>query len=139
MKTSFLKIMTAALGLSLLAAPMAADAATYGYAHAGPHGASAGVVFRGGPGPGYHGGFNGPGYHGGFYGRGGYGPGYYGYHGYGGYYHPVYRPVAYGYARPVPVFYNGYFGFAPAGWSGYYYNGFWYHHRRWSGGVWIYF
>ncbi len=131
MKTSFLKIATAALGLSLLAAPLAADAATYGYVHAGPHGTSAGVVFRGGYGPGYHGGYYGY--------RGGYG--HYGYHGYGGgYYHPVaYRPVAYGYARPVPVFYNGYFGFAPGGWSGYYYNGFWYHHRRWSGGVWIYF
>jgi hypothetical protein len=45
------------------------------------------------------------------------------------------------YSRPVYTapYVNGYFGFAPGGFQGYYYNGGWYHHRRWSGGIWIYF
>jgi hypothetical protein len=49
------------------------------------------------------------------------------------------------YSRPVyrsayqPAYDNGYFGWAPGGFQGYYSNGGWYHHRRWSGGVWIYF
>jgi hypothetical protein len=43
--------------------------------------------------------------------------------------------------RPVyrGPFVNGYFGWAPGGFQGYYWNGNWYHHRRWNGGVWIYF
>jgi hypothetical protein len=50
-----------------------------------------------------------------------------------------------GYARPVyrsayqPAYVNGYFGWAPGGFQGYYSNGGWYHHRRWNGGVWLYF
>lgn len=45
-----------------------------------------------------------------------------------------------GYTQPVyqePV--DGYFGWSPDGFQGYYWNGNWYHHRRWNGGVWIYF
>jgi hypothetical protein len=46
-----------------------------------------------------------------------------------------------GYARPVyqQPYVDGYFGWAPGGFQGYYWNGGWYHNRRWSGGVWIYF
>jgi hypothetical protein len=45
-----------------------------------------------------------------------------------------------GYARPYRQPYvNGYFGFAPGGFQGYYWNGGWFHHRRWNGGVWLYF
>jgi hypothetical protein len=44
------------------------------------------------------------------------------------------------YSRPVYRTYdNGYYGAAPGGFQGYYWNGGWYHHRRWNGGVWIYF
>lgn len=48
------------------------------------------------------------------------------------------RPV---YTRPVYTapYVNGYFGWAPGGFQGFYYNGGWYQHRRWSGGIWIYF
>jgi hypothetical protein len=42
--------------------------------------------------------------------------------------------------RPAPVaYYDGYYGVAPGGFYGYYWHGGWYMHRRWSGGVWIYF
>jgi hypothetical protein len=34
---------------------------------------------------------------------------------------------------------NGYYGRAPGGYQGYYSNGNWYQHRRWNGGIWIYF
>jgi hypothetical protein len=51
-----------------------------------------------------------------------------------------------GYAQPAyqrpnyaQSYVNGYFGFAPGGFQGYFWNGGWYHHRRWNGGVWIYF
>jgi hypothetical protein len=51
-----------------------------------------------------------------------------------GYAAPVYqRPF---YRQP---YVNGYFGWAPGGFQGYYWNGFWYQHRRSNGGVWIYF
>jgi hypothetical protein len=44
------------------------------------------------------------------------------------------------YSRPVRQSYvDGYFGYAPGGFQGYYSNGGWYHHRRWNGGVWLYF
>jgi hypothetical protein len=47
-------------------------------------------------------------------------------------YHNVHRPV---YRR-----YNeGYYGWAPAGFNGYYHNGGWYRHRRQQAGIWIYF
>ncbi len=42
----------------------------------------------------------------------------------------AYAPVAY---------YNGYYGWCPFGYYGFYYNGGWFHHRRWSGGIYIYF
>lgn len=42
-----------------------------------------------------------------------------------------------GYSQPV--YSDGYYGWAPGGFQGYFWNGNWYHHRRWSGGVWIYF
>jgi hypothetical protein len=41
---------------------------------------------------------------------------------------PVYHPYA-----------NGYYGYGPSGFQGYYWNGGWYHHRRWHGGIWLYF
>jgi hypothetical protein len=46
-----------------------------------------------------------------------------------------------GYRRTVyqQPYVNGYFGWAPGGFQGYYSNGGWYQHRRWNGGVWIYF
>lgn len=34
---------------------------------------------------------------------------------------------------------NGYFGPAPGGFNGYFFNGGWYQHRRLTGGIWIYF
>lgn len=34
---------------------------------------------------------------------------------------------------------DGYYGRAPGGFQGYYSNGNWYQHRRWNGGIWIYF
>jgi hypothetical protein len=45
------------------------------------------------------------------------------------------------YSRPVyrQPYVNGYFGVSPDGFQGYYSNGGWYQHRRWNGGVWIYF
>jgi hypothetical protein len=45
------------------------------------------------------------------------------------------------YSRPVysQPYVEGYFGLAPGGFQGYYSNGGWYHHRRWNGGVWLYF
>jgi hypothetical protein len=51
----------------------------------------------------------------------------------GGYGRPVYRQ-----AYPQ-AYVNGYFGWAPGGFEGYFWNGGWYQQRRWSGGVWIYF
>lgn len=46
----------------------------------------------------------------------------------------------YYYGHPAGfVYYNGYYGWAPAGFYGYYWNGGWYQHRRWGNGVWIYF
>ncbi len=49
------------------------------------------------------------------------------------YYHP------YGWRPAGVAYYNGYYGWAPGGYYGYYWNGGWYHHRRWGSGVWIYF
>ena len=62
----------------------------------------------------------GNGWHGG-YARGyGYAPG------------PRYR------AYPGPYF-NGYYGYAPGGFYGYYWQGRWFAHHRWNGGIWLYF
>jgi hypothetical protein len=54
-----------------------------------------------------------------------------------GYYRPA-PPVAY-YPAPAPVYYEGYYGVAPGGYYGYYSHGRWFAHRRWNGGVWLYF
>jgi hypothetical protein len=138
----------AALGLTLLVAPLSASAQQWG-GHGGgsPHGS---------PAYGGHGGYGGwhgaPGYG---YGRpGGYGYGRYGAPGYGYPYRygwrrplPVYAgyraygyPAAYGYRPAYAYGYpNGWYGYTPLGFYGYYANGGWYHHRRWSGGIWIYF
>jgi len=117
-------VLAAVIGLSAIAFPAAASAAPY-YGH-GPVAAHAGYY--------PHGGY---GWHGGYYGRPGYvygRPVYYGRPGY------VYGRPAYYYGyRPGFVYYNGFFGYTPYGWSGYYWNGGWYHHRRFSGGIWIYF
>jgi len=40
---------------------------------------------------------------------------------------------------PAPVLYEGYYGWAPAGYYGYYSHGHWFAHRRWGNGFWIYF
>lgn len=40
---------------------------------------------------------------------------------------------------PRPVYYEGYYGWAPGGYYGYYSHGRWYAHRRWGNGFWIYF
>ncbi len=127
----FRNILIAGLGLGLLSAPLAASAAPTGYVRAGG-GYHAGAAWGG-----HYGGWHGApvygGYHPGYGYRAGYGyyrPGY-------GYYRPgfgYYRP--YGYAGYYP---NGWYGVAPYGWYGYYWIGGWYHSRRWSGGVWIYF
>jgi hypothetical protein len=126
-------VFISALGLTIVSAPLAAGAAPTGYVRtSGYHAAYGGY------------GHTGPGY-------GGYRPGY-------GYYRPgyAYRPgygyyrPAYGYYRPGYRYYrpgypygfayvNGWYGFTPLGWYGYYWNGGWYQHRRWSGGVWLYF
>ena len=66
--------------------------------------------------------------------RAGYGNGYHcGYaRGYGYASGPRYR------AYPAPYF-NGYYGVAPGGFYGYYWQGRWFAHRRWNGGIWLYF
>jgi hypothetical protein len=38
-----------------------------------------------------------------------------------------------------PRFVEGFYGFAPAGFYGYFHEGQWFHHRRWGNGFWIYF
>lgn len=99
MKSSIAKVVVAALGLSLAAAPLAASAQSVGI----------GVNVRG-PGYAVHVGVPPPRYG-----------------------HP------YGWHPGPTVFYDGYYGLAPAGFYGYYWHGGWYHHRRWANGIWIYF
>jgi hypothetical protein len=42
--------------------------------------------------------------------------------------------------RPVyHRYHEGYYGYAPGGFNGYYHNGGWYRHRRPQAGIWIYF
>jgi hypothetical protein len=48
-------------------------------------------------------------------------------------------PVAYGHPGYRAPYANGYYGWAPAGYQGYFWNGRWYHHRRMNAGIWIYF
>src|SRR5579863_6621174 len=113
MKTLLAKIAFAAFGLSLAVAPMAASAAPWAVG-----------VRVGGPGYVVHAGYVNPG-----------GPCY------GCYHHywappPRYYGHPYGWRPAGFVYYNGYYGFAPGGFYGYYWNGGWYHHRRWGNGLW---
>jgi hypothetical protein len=117
MKSLIKNIIIGATGLMLATAPLAASAQSF-------HDHGSGTYQRGGGN--YQRGSGGYQRGGGGYERGG------GYRG-GGYAQPVYRP-----AYPE-AYVNGYFGWAPGGFQGYYWNGGWYQHRRWSGGVWIYF
>ena len=98
-------VFIAALGLTIVSAPLVASAAPTGYVRTSG-GYHAGYAYHGSPG------------------YGGYRPGY-----------GAYRP---GYGYPV-AYVNGWYGYTPLGWYGYYWNGGWYQHRRWSGGIWIYF
>jgi hypothetical protein len=111
------KLLIAVFGLTLATAPLAASAAQWGV------GVSVGGVRAG-----YHTGWRG-------------GPPAPVYRGYGyGYAHPGYWHAGY-WRRPyygAPV-YEGYYGLAPAGFYGYYSHGRWFAHRRWNGGVWLYF
>jgi hypothetical protein len=110
MKQFAAKLLIALFGLSLATAPLAASAAQWGVG-----------VNVGGVRAGYHNGWGGPpppAWHHGY----GYGHPYYGHR-------PYYRPAVY----------EGYYGAAPGGYYGYYSHGNWYHHRRWNGGVWLYF
>lgn len=111
MKSFVIRMLIAIFGLTLVSAPLAASAAQWGVA-VGVHGG--GVAVRGGYSNGWHGGG---------YWHGGYGwrPG------------PAYR------VYPGPRYYEGYYGWAPAGFYGYYSQGRWFAHRRWNGGIWIYF
>jgi hypothetical protein len=43
-----------------------------------------------------------------------------------------------GYWGP-PRYVEGYYGWAPGGFYGYYHAGHWFAHRRWGSGFWIYF
>ena len=117
MKSLLTKILVAVFGLTLATAPLAASAAQWGVGIG--IGGGGGVAVRAG----YHTGWHNPPprpYYGHPYGYG------YGYH----------RPY---YAPAYPVYTEGYYGLAPAGFYGYYSRGNWYAHRRWNGGVWLYF
>ena len=48
-------------------------------------------------------------------------------------YHQNYRP------NYNHRWHEGYYGVAPGGFHGYYHNGGWYHHRRFQGGIFLYF
>jgi hypothetical protein len=111
MKQFATKILIAVFGLSLATAPLAASAAQWGVG-----------VNVGGPGYNVHAGYGHPGWR-----------------------RPAPRPYwgphpYYGGPRPVAVGYSeGYYGWAPGGYYGYYHRGQWFSHRRWNGGVWLYF
>lgn len=114
MKASITTFLAGIAALTIASAPLAASAANWNDGHD-----------RGGNDRGsYHVQYNG-GNRGGYQARGDWG----------------HRGYAYGggYAYAAPAYVNGYFGWAPGGFQGWYYNGGWYHHRRWNGGIWIYF
>jgi hypothetical protein len=113
MNARIVKVLAAVFGLTLAVAPLAASA--QGYAVRG------GYVARGG----WNHGFVGDRFHAGF--RGGYRAGFVG------------GPVRFGAVAYAHPFINGYYGWAPGGFYGYYWNGGWYHSRRWHAGVWLYF
>ena len=112
MKAFVTRLVIALLGFTIISAPLAASAAQW-RAGVGVYGG--GVSVRAG----YANGWRSGGYW-----RGGYGwaPG------------PRYRAW-----YPGPAYVEGYYGFAPGGFYGYYSHGRWFAHRRWSGGVWFYF
>jgi hypothetical protein len=112
MKSFISKFFIAAFGLTLAAAPLTASAAQWGVG-----------IRVGGPGYSVHTGYVNPG-----------GPCY----GCGRRWAP---PPRYGWHRDggAPVLYNGYYGWAPGGYRGYYSQGRWFEHRRWGNGFWIYF
>jgi hypothetical protein len=126
MKSIISKIIVGAAGLMLATAPLAASAQSWQ-----GHGSTnrGGYTQRGGSG--YQRGSSGYQRGGGYARGGGYDRG-----GWGGGVH-----VNVGYSQPVyqPPYDDGYYGWAPGGFQGYFWNGNWYHHRRWNGGVWIYF
>jgi hypothetical protein len=117
MKSLVAKLSIAAFGLSLAAVPLSASAAQVGIGVSGPgYSVHAGYVNPGGPCYGC--------------GRGhawGPPPPNYGWHPAG------WRPA------PPAVLYEGYYGWAPGGFYGYYSHGVWYAHRRWGNGFWLYF
>ena len=117
MKSFANKLLIAIFGFSLVSAPIAASAAQWGV----------GIGVTGG-GVAVHAGYTNGGRPGGYW-AGGH------WHAYG--YRPA-PPVAY-YPAPAPGYYEGYYGLAPGGFYGYYSHGRWFSHRRWNGGVWIYF
>jgi hypothetical protein len=115
MKSFISKFFIAAFGLTLVTAPLTANAAQWGVG-----------VNVGGPGYTVHAGYANPG-----------GPCY-------RCERPVPAP-RYGWREhgwaPAPraVFYDGYYGAAPGGYYGYYWHGRWFGHRRWGNGFWVYF
>ena len=113
MKSLIPKITIAALGLTLAAAPLAASAEPY----VGVRVHGSGYAARVNPG--------GPCYG---CGRRAWAPP-----------PPAYawHPNAW-YPAPV-VYYDGFYGWAPAGFYGWYWHGNWYAHRRFENGLWIYF
>jgi len=115
MKSIINKLLVGFAGLALASVPLAASAQDWG-GHGHDRGAYRGNADR------EHVDNRGGGYSRGGYSRGG-------------------NRYRVGYARPFHrrTYANGYFGPAPAGFNGYYWNGGWYHHRRWNGGVWLYF
>jgi hypothetical protein len=113
MKARISKILIAVFGLSLAIAPLTASA--QGYAVRG------GYVARGGA---WNHGFVGDRFHAGF--RGGYRAGFA-------------APVRFGSVGYARTYVNGYYGAAPSGFVGFYWNGGWYPHRRWHDGIWVYF
>jgi hypothetical protein len=114
MKSFATKLLIATFGLTLASAPLAASAAQW----------SVGIGVAG-PGYGIHAGYNDGWRH--------------------GYRQPYWRPAPPNrgyYARPVvfePEYAEGFYGWAPAGFYGYYSHGRWFAHRRWGGGAWFYF
>ncbi len=109
MKSFISKFVIAAFGLTLATAPLTASAAQWGVG-----------VNVGGPGYSVHAGYGRPAAP---------PPPHEGWHRYG-----------YGYGRaPAVAYHDGYYGWAPAGYYGYYWHGRWFAHRRWGNGFYIYF
>jgi hypothetical protein len=114
MKSFISKLFIAGFGCALAVAPLTASAAPFGVG-----------ISVGGPGYAVHAGYGGSCYRCRRPGP----PPRYGY----GWRHYGWAPA------PAPVVYNGYYGWAPGGYYGYYSRGRWFTHRRWGNGAWIYF